>query len=107
MKKNYYSVLSSLLRTNKFYSTILRNSSLGLLFLMVFASSCKNVDELAGTTGVCPIVVSTNPAKNDTAVSVFTNVNATFNVAMDPSTINTTSFTLMQGSTMVPGVVTY
>ncbi len=40
-------------------------------------------------------------------MSVFTNVNATFNVVMDPSTITTTSFTLMQGSTLVPGVVTY
>ena len=107
MKKNYYSTLSLLLRTNKIYSTILRNSSLVLLLLIVFASGCKNVDELAGTTGLCPIVVSTNPAKNDTAVSVFTNVNATFNVVMDPSTITTTSFTLMQGSTLVPGVVTY
>lgn len=107
MKKNYYSTLSSLLRTKKIYSTIIRNSSIFLLLLMVFASGCKNVDELAGTTDLCPIVVSTTPANNDTAVSVFTQVTATFNKEMDASTINTTSFTLKQGTTVVPGVVTY
>ena len=107
MKRNVYTSLGALLRPNKIYSTILRNSAVLLLLSMVIAMGCKNVEELDGTTGLCPIVISTNPAKNDTAVSVFTNVNATFNMVVDPATINTTSFTLMQGSTVVPGVVTY
>lgn len=106
MKKNVYTSLGAILRTNKIYSTIFRNSCFVLLLLSVFAS-CKNVEELEGTTGLCPIVVSTDPARNDTAVSVFTDVDATFNMAVDPAGINTTSFTVMQGATVVPGVVTY
>ena len=107
MKKNYYSSLSSLLRTNNIYRTIFRNSSLLLLALIVLVNGCKKVDEEPGTSVLCPIVISTNPANNDTAVSVFTNVNATFNKEVDPGTLNTTSFTLRQGSTVVTGVVTY
>ena len=54
-----------------------------------------------------PTVSSTVPA--DTATSVTTNgsLTATFSEVMDAATITTTTFTLMQGSTAVPGAVTY
>jgi hypothetical protein len=62
-----------------------------------------------GTTAdtTAPIVVSTNPS--DAATDVFRNrkITATFSEAMDPLTITGTTFTLMQGATSVPGVVTY
>ena len=107
MKKNHYSDLSNFFCTPKSYSTFFKNSISLLLLLIVFVAGCKKVDELQGTTDLCPIVIFTNPANNDTAVSVFTTVNATFNKEIDASSINTTSFTLKQGSTVVPGVVTY
>ena len=52
-------------------------------------------------------VVSTDPANN--AVDVFLNkiVSANFNMLMNHSTINTTTFTLKQGTTSVTGKVTY
>ena len=107
MKQNHYSPVSLFVCTNKFASTLLKNCSLLLLFALVFANGCKKVDERPGTSELCPIVIFTNPANNDTAVSVFTKVEATFNKIVDSASLNTASFTLRQGSTLVPGVVTY
>lgn len=107
MQRNFYISLRSFLRTRQIPNNFFRNSTLLLFALMAFVAGCKKVEEEAGLTSLCPIVVTTNPAKNDIGVSVFANVNATFNKAMDPTTITNTSFTLMQGSTGVPGVITY
>src|SRR5947209_6756796 len=54
-----------------------------------------------------PTVTSTSPANNDINVSVNRRITATFSKAMDPATITTTTFTLAQGATAVPGTVTY
>ncbi len=59
-----------------------------------------------GTT-VTPIVISTDPVNNATGVPLNKIVTATFNMAMDPLTINATTFTIMQGATAVLGTVTY
>ncbi len=61
------------------------------------------------TTGTltAPTVISTDPANNATGVVLNKTITATFSEAMDPLTINATSFTLMQGTTVVPGTVTY
>ena len=107
MKKNYYSQWSKLFSTPKSYSTFFKNSLSILLLLVLFTAGCKKVDELEGTTGICPVVVSTNPANNDTAISLGTRVDATFNVAMNPATINGGTFTLKQGTTLISGAVTY
>jgi hypothetical protein len=61
------------------------------------------------TTGVLadttpPTVIGTSPVL---AVAVDSSISATFSKAMDPSTINATTFTMAQGSTSVPGTVTY
>ncbi len=54
-----------------------------------------------------PIVDSTNPADNATEVVLNSTVNATFSEAMDPLTLNVTSFTLEQNESSVTGVVSY
>src|SRR5207245_1709285 len=64
------------------------------------------------TTGVAPyttapILRATGPAHARTTAHLNKTITATFSEAMDPSTINTTTFTLMQGTTPVPGTVTY
>ena len=59
-----------------------------------------------GTT-LSPVVISTDPANNATNVPLNKMVTATFNMPMNPSTINTTTFKLMQGTTAIVGVVTY
>ena len=61
------------------------------------------------TTGTLnsPIVISTNPSNNSSGVAVNVTPTASFNMAMDPATINTNSFTLKQGTTNITGVVSY
>src|SRR5439155_1304697 len=64
------------------------------------------------TTGIAPdttapILAATGPANADTNVPLNETITASFSEAMDASTINTTTFTLMQGTTPVAGTVSY
>ena len=54
-----------------------------------------------------PTVISTIPADIAIGVTINSAMSATFSEAMDPLTITTATFTLMQGVTPVLGVVTY
>ncbi len=53
-----------------------------------------------------PTVSSTDPLDEAFDIVVNTNITATFNEAMDTSTISTSTFTLKQGTTVVAGAVT-
>jgi hypothetical protein len=59
----------------------------------------------AGPGVVAPTVVSTDPADLATLVALNKQVSATFNVAMDGTTLTTTTFTLKNGLVAVPGAV--
>ena len=54
-----------------------------------------------------PTVMSMMPASGATSVAVSSNVTATFSEAMTASTINSTTFTVKQGTTAVAGTVSY
>ena len=54
-----------------------------------------------------PTVISTDPANAATGVAITKVIAANFSEAMNPTTINTTTFLLMQGTTPVAGSVTY
>lgn len=56
---------------------------------------------------VAPVVTLTDPANLASNIALNKVVTATFSVAMDPLTINTTTFTLKQGTTAISGTVTY
>lgn len=60
---------------------------------------------LAFSTAVKPTVAARSPEPGATGVAVNTKVEATFDKAMDPATITTTSFNLKQGTTAVSGSV--
>lgn len=60
----------------------------------------------AGADATAPTVTLTNPVDLATGVAVSKKVQATFSEAMDPTTINTATFTLKQGGTSVEGIVT-
>jgi hypothetical protein len=61
------------------------------------------------TTGAttAPIVVSTDPIDNATAIPLNKTITATFSIAMDPQTINDKTFTVKNGTTSLTGTVTY
>ena len=56
---------------------------------------------------VAPIVTATDPANNASAVALNKIVTATFNMAMDPLTINVNTFTVRVGANSVVGVISY
>mgnify|MGYP000477524092 CR=1 FL=1 len=56
---------------------------------------------------VPPEISATSPAENATDVPVNTAITATFNEAMDETTINETTFSLSQGGTPVSGSISY
>lgn len=58
-------------------------------------------------TGVPPTVILTDPLNAATGVNLNKTITANFSIAMNALTINGTTFTLKQGSTVIPGVVTY
>ncbi|HEY1160453.1 MAG TPA: Ig-like domain-containing protein [Terracidiphilus sp.] len=70
--------------------------------LVVFIAGCGQ------ETVTIPSVVSTIPANGATDVVINTTISATFSVAMNPSTISATTFTVTgPGGTAVAGAVTY
>lgn len=54
-----------------------------------------------------PKVSSTSPVSGSTSAAINSKVLATFSEALDPSTVNSVTFTLKQGTTAVAGSVTY
>ncbi len=59
------------------------------------------------TTGLLPIVVSTDPAPNATGVALNKIITATFNMPMDALTLTATTFTVKQGATILLGAISY
>jgi len=94
-------------RPRKIYSKFFDNKWVLLLLLVAFTTGCTKVTEERGLTGVCPLVVSTTPANETSGININTGINATFNEAMNASTITASSFTVRQGSTLVQGMVSY
>lgn len=75
-----------------------------LIALAVFIASCDKDDNPADDR---PQVTSTEPLSDAVDVDITSDVTANFSAAMDPATINATSFTVKQGATPVLGEVTY
>jgi hypothetical protein len=71
--------------------------------ILVLAGSCRKDEDPA----VRPLVSATNPVNKATNVAINTTLSTTFNVAMEPSSITNSSFTLKQGTTDVAGTAGY
>lgn len=74
-------------------------------FLVLFAAGCKKIIEQVGQTGVCPIVISSNPANGATGIELNSEIKASFNELMDFSTINPSTFTVTDGTSNVTGTI--
>jgi hypothetical protein len=73
------------------------------LLLAISFFACKKDDK----TGSNLSVTTTDPLNNVTGVVRNKTIAFTFSEAMDPSTINSTTFTLKQGATAINGAVSY
>ena len=76
-----------------------------VMTFVVLLSGCAT-DDFQEITGVCPVVVSTNPDNGATSVPIDQVISVTFNEAMDASSINSSTFTVL-GTTAVAGTITY
>jgi hypothetical protein len=70
-------------------------------YIWSFTTAASTADVTA------PTVLSVQPANGATSIAVNSKVTATFNEAMNASTITSSSFTLMQGTTSIAGSVSY
>lgn len=107
MKQKSFNIESRFLRVCKYCKLNITKIGLMCLMLTAFSIGCKKITETAGTNGVCPDVVSTNPVDSANGVLLTATVNATFNEAVDPSTINAQNFTLTNGAVPIAGVISY
>jgi len=78
-----------------------------LVLIALTAWQCRDDDFTGEVIGVCPEVVTTSPVNG--AVNVVSNkqITATFNEAMNPESINETTFILKKGASLITGAVTY
>jgi hypothetical protein len=72
------------------------------MFLIVLVACEKDEDP-----SVSPSVTVTSPADKATNIAVNSTISSTFNIAMDPASITSTSFTLKEGNTNVAGTTSY
>jgi hypothetical protein len=78
-----------------------------LLLATLVAGCGGNAADMAPADTTAPTVSSTGPADLATGMAVGGNVTTNFSETMDGTTITSTTFTLAQGGTPVPGLVTY
>ena len=91
------------MKPNIFLNAIIMAS----LFLAAFMAGCDNDSTSADPEPDAPVIFSTSPTDNENNVVRNKVVEIVFDQAMDPSTINNSTITLQQGSTMVNGSVDY
>ncbi|MEJ7779895.1 MAG: ice-binding family protein [Daejeonella sp.] len=75
------------------------------MLCIVFLAGCKKDDFEGEVIGLCPVVVSTDPMDKAVDVALDKLISITFNTAMSAATINNSTFTIKQGTTLVSGVI--
>lgn len=106
MKNKSFITESILARTCKGLPEIFLNKWF-LFLLLICTAGCKKVIEQDGLVSVCPEVILTSPTDTAKGISLTKRIDASFNKAMDPSSINSSTFTVLQGTKPVTGVVSY
>ncbi|QOY53408.1 DUF3494 domain-containing protein [Candidatus Sulfurimonas baltica] len=79
-----------------------------LFVLTIFSAGCGGSNDAAvAETTYTPAVIPTSPVNGATGVALNTSISAIPDRLLDASTVDTTTFTLKNGTTAVAGVVTY
>lgn len=106
--ENSFTSVRDLAETNTLsmkITTVLIPLALGTIFLI---SACKkDKNDPVPTNGGVPTVTSTGVQNNATGVPRNNAIAVTFSETMNPTTINSSTFTVMQGSTPVQGTINY
>lgn len=87
------------MKRKKLFATI-------ILSIVVLFGACSK-DDFEETIGICPIVIATSPTNGETSVALDKVISVTFNEQMNPATINQSSFTIVNGTTTLPGTISY
>jgi hypothetical protein len=74
------------------------------MLVIVLTAGCKKDDYKGEIKGECPVVV-TDPVDNAVDVVLNKVITATFNTNMSPATVNSKTFIIKQGNTVVAGTV--
>jgi len=102
-KKTTQTINSTQVRKSRGYFKIFNTIWSMVLLLILFTAGCKK-DKFVALQGVCPTVI-TDPMDKAVDVVLPKVITATFNTVMDPATINSSTFIIMQGVTPVSGTV--
>lgn len=94
------------LEPNKVYTATLTTGTKDMAGNALASNTMISFTTATGDTTL-PTVNATGPVSNATNVALNKTIALTFSEAMDPLTINQSTFTLKQGSTVVPGTVNY
>ncbi len=97
-------LLKSLSVKSGVFSNLFTSKWLLALMLLFISVGCKKVTEQTGLVGLCP-VVTTDPMDKAVDVAFSKVVTATFNTDMSSASVNGTSFTIRNGTQIVPGTV--
>ncbi len=103
-KKTTLKLASTSMLHNKDQFKILKALVALVILFGIFISGCKKDDYTGEVVGVCP-VVTTDPMDKAVDVVLDKVVTLTFNTAMKASTINSATFTIKQGSTLINGAI--
>ena len=102
-KKITQTINSTQVHQSRGYSKLFNTIWSMVLLLIMFTAGCKK-DTFTALQGVCPLV-TTDPMDKAVDVVLPKVITATFNTVMDPATINSSTFIIMQGVTAVSGTV--
>jgi hypothetical protein len=93
--------------TRVMHKTVFKSLWPLMLLFCLFMWQCKKDNFKGETKTYCPVVIQTDPANNDTNVVISKRITATFNKSMKITTINPSTFLLFDGTSQIPGAVSY
>jgi hypothetical protein len=98
---------ANILENSKIYTGTITTNAKDLAGNALISNFTFNFTTEAGADIILPIVNLTIPQNNATDVELNKKIAITFSEVMDPLTINSSTFTLIQGTTAVAGLVAY
>jgi hypothetical protein len=93
------------LAPNAMFTAVITNGAKSAAGTAMAASHTWMFSTGAAADTTAPTVTSTNPAAAGTGAPINSDVIATFSEAIDPATVTSTTFTLAEGVTNVPGAI--